>query len=129
MVYKKMLKHWQLYIFVFPAMLYFLVFHYYPVYGVQIAFKDFIASKGIWGSEWIGLDHFVRFFNSHYFWTLIRNTLMINLYQLALFPISIIVALSMNELKNGFFKNFTQTVTYALILFQLWSCPVWLLPF
>lgn len=110
---KKILKDWQLYLFLLPAFVYFLIFHYYPMYGVQIAFKDYIAAKGIWGSEWIGFDHFERFFNSYYFWRLMKNTLIINVYQLALFPISIIVALSMNELRHGSFKKIVQTVTYA----------------
>lgn len=106
-------KNWQLYLFLFPAVIYFLVFHYYPLYGVQIAFKDFVAVKGIWGSEWVGLEHFQRFYHSYYFWTLIKNTLLINLFQLMLFPFSIIVALSINEVRNGFFKKMVQTVTFA----------------
>ncbi|MFD1735440.1 ABC transporter permease [Bacillus salitolerans] len=110
---KKMRKHWQLYVLLTPALIYFLVFKYYPMYGVQIAFKNFVATKGIWGSEWIGFDHFIRFFNSYYFWDLMWNTLSINLYQLALFPISIIVALSLNELKDSKFKKLAQTITYA----------------
>lgn len=113
---KKLLKlsrNWQLYVFMLPAVLYFLVFHYYPMYGLQIAFKEYIATKGIWGSEWVGMEHFERFYHSYYFWTLIKNTLLINVYQLALFPVSIIVALSINEVKDGFFKRVVQTVTFA----------------
>jgi putative aldouronate transport system permease protein len=110
---RKMKKHWQLYILLAPAIIYFLVFKYYPMYGVQIAFKNFVATKGIWGSEWVGFDHFTRFFNSYYFWELMWNTLSINLFQLALFPISIIVALSLNELKDSRFKKMAQTITYA----------------
>ena len=83
------------------------------MYGLQIAFKNYRAVDGIWGSDWVGFLNFERFFNSFYFWTIIKNTLLINLYQLLLFPISIIVALSINELKNGPFKRFTQTLTYA----------------
>lgn len=83
------------------------------MYGVQIAFKNFIATKGIWGSDWVGFKHFERFFNSYYFERVIKNTLIINVYQLALFPISIIVALSLNELKTGRFKKVAQTITYA----------------
>lgn len=108
-----MRRNWQLYVLLLPALVYFLVFHYYPMYGLQIAFKNYIASQGIWGSPWVGFDYFERFFNSFQFWTLIQNTFLINLYQLALFPVSVIVALSINELKDGFFKRFTQTVTYA----------------
>lgn len=106
-------RNWQLYLFVLPALLYFLVFHYYPMYGLQIGFKDYRASEGIWGSAWVGFKHFERFFGSYQFWTLIRNTLLINLYQLLLFPVSVIVALSLNELRDGRFKRFAQTATYA----------------
>lgn len=83
------------------------------MYGLQIAFKDFRAVDGILGSEWVGFEHFTEFFDSYYFWDLIQNTLGINLYALALFPISIIVALSLNELRDGRFKKTAQTITYA----------------
>src|SRR5690606_1523088 len=101
---KAITKNWQLYLFVLPALGYFIVFHYLPMYGVQIAFKNFIATKGIWGSDWVGTVHFEQFFNSYYFGLLIRNTVLISLYQLALFPVSVIVALSMNELRTGWYK-------------------------
>lgn len=106
-------RSWQLYLLLLPALIYFIVFHYYPMYGLQIAFKNYVASEGIWGSPWVGLDYFGRFFRSFQFERLIVNTLLINVLQLALFPVSIIVALSINELRDGFFKRFTQTVTYA----------------
>ncbi|MGI6149887.1 MAG: ABC transporter permease [Limnochordia bacterium] len=105
--------NWQLYLLLAPALAYFAIFKYYPMYGLQIAFKYFRAVDGIWGSRWIGFEHFERFFNSYYFWDLIKNTLFINLYALALFPISIIVALSLNELRDGKFKKIAQTITYA----------------
>lgn len=111
--WKRMLKQWQLYVLLFPTLLYFVVFHYVPIYGVQIAFKNFMGNRGIWGSPWVGFEHFERFFNSYYFWTLMENTLLINLYQLALFPLPIIAALSINELRNGKFKTTVQTITYA----------------
>jgi putative aldouronate transport system permease protein len=110
---RKLRNNWQLYLLVLPALLYFLVFHYYPMYGLQIAFKNYRAIDGIWGSPWVGLLQFERFFNSFYFWTVIQNTFLINLYQLALFPVSVIVALSINELRDGVFKRVTQTLTYA----------------
>ncbi|WP_245985274.1 ABC transporter permease [Oceanobacillus bengalensis] len=105
--------NWQLYLLLAPGIIYFLVFKYYPMYGVQIAFKDFRAIDGIFGSAWVGFDHFIRFFDSYYFWDLIKNTLGINLYGLALFPISIIVALALNELRDSKFKKTAQTITYA----------------
>lgn len=110
---RRWIRHWQLYLFVTPAILYFIIFQYYPMYGIQIAFKEYIATKGIWGSPWVGLEHFERFFNSFHFTTLIKNTLLINFYQLALFPISVIVALSLNEVKDGVLKKTVQTITYA----------------
>lgn len=111
---KKVLQNWQLYLFVLPAFLYFTVFHYFPMYGLQIAFKDFIPTKGIWGSEWVGFEHFLRFFDSYYFWDLLTNTLTINVYELVVgFPLPIILALLLNEVKDGLYKRTVQTVTYA----------------
>jgi putative aldouronate transport system permease protein len=84
------------------------------MYGVQIAFKNFVASKGIWGSHWAGFVHFERFFNSYYFWRLIKNTIGISLYTLIVgFPIPLLLALMINEIGNMPFKRFVQTVTYA----------------
>ena len=106
--------YWQYYILLLPALAYFVIFCYGPMYGAQIAFSNFIANKGIWGSPWVGFDHFIRFFNGPYFWDLIRNTLVISVYSLiAGFPFPIILALSLNELKNGAFKKTVQTITYA----------------
>ncbi len=112
--WKKVKNSKQLYLFVLPAFLFFLVFAYGPMYGVVIAFKDYMPSLGIWGSPWVGFKHFHRFFNSYYFWDLLKNTLGISLYSLVVgFPLPIILALALNEAKDGFFKKFTQTVTYA----------------
>lgn len=113
-VWKRMLQNWELYIFIAPAFFYFLIFAYGPMYGIQIAFKNFIPTMGITGSPWVGFDHFKRFFESYYFWDLLWNTLSISLYELAVgFPIPIILALAFNEIRNGFFKKLAQTVTYA----------------
>lgn len=107
-------RHWQLYGLITPVLLYFLVFHYLPMYGVQIAFKDFIGSRGIWGSPWVGLKHFERFFDSYFFWRLIRNTLGISLYELAVsFPVPILLALMIHEVRSTWFRRFVQTVSYA----------------
>ncbi|MFB9276935.1 ABC transporter permease [Cohnella cellulosilytica] len=111
---QRITRNWELYLFIAPCLLYFIIFHYVPMYGVQIAFKNFVPSKGILGSQWIGFDHFARFFDSYYFWDLLWNTLGISLYELAVgFPLPIILALAFNEIKNGFFKKGVQTVTYA----------------
>ncbi|WP_099478718.1 ABC transporter permease [Paenibacillus ihbetae] len=107
-------RNWQLYVLISPVIAYYILFQYVPMYGIQIAFKDFIATQGIWGSPWVGLDHFERFFNGYYFWRLIKNTLGIGLYSLAVgFPVPIILALLMNEVRAEKFKRFVQTITYA----------------
>lgn len=107
-------NNWDLYLFVLPTLVYFFIFQYIPMYGVQIAFKDFMAFKGITGSEWVGLKHFERFFNSYHFWELLKNTLGISLYQLLVaFPIPIVLALMINQVVNTRFKKIVQTVTYA----------------
>lgn len=110
---RRLRRHGQLYLLLLPAVLYFGVFHYYPLYGLQIAFKNYSVTQGIWGSPWLGLDYFERFFGSYQFWTLLRNTLLLSLYQLLLFPVSVLVALSLNELREGPFKRFVQTVICA----------------
>ncbi|MFK7697292.1 ABC transporter permease [Paenibacillus sp. HJGM_3] len=112
--FKRIRKYWQLYILLAPVIAYFVLFHYVPMYGVQIAFKNFLAVKGIVGSEWVGFAHFERFFDSYYLWRLLRNTIGISLYELAVsFPIPIVLALLLNEVRNQAFKRFAQTITYA----------------
>jgi putative aldouronate transport system permease protein len=111
---KKMLFNYQLYLFILPTLIYFVVFHYWPMYGVQIAFKDFNAALGIEGSPWVGFKHFIRFMNSPSFWTLIFNTTGISLFQLAVgFPAPILLALLLNEIRSSRFRKVVQTVTYA----------------
>ena len=106
-------KYWQLYLFILPTLIFFLIWHYYPMYGVQIAFRDFMPTRGIWGSKWVGLKNFFTFYSSFYFWRLVWNTLSISLYQLLVFPLPIILALSINEVGNSRFKKTIQTITYA----------------
>ncbi|UUZ79362.1 ABC transporter permease subunit [Paenibacillus sp. P26] len=111
---RRLRQDWRLYVLIFPVIVYFIVFHYVPMYGIQIAFKNFIAVDGISGDPWAGFDHFRRFFNSYYFWRSLRNTLGISLYELAVsFPVPIILALMLNEVRSEPFKRFVQTVTYA----------------
>ena len=101
------------YLMLLPALIYVLLFCYAPMYGLQIAFKNYKMSLGVAGSPWIGFRNFTDFFSSYYFWTLIRNTLTLSLYNLAVsFPIPIVIALILNEL-TGKFKKFTQTILYA----------------
>ncbi len=109
----KIWKGRDYYYLILPALVYVLIFCYGPMYGIQIAFKDYKMSLGITGSRWIGFRNFTDFFGGYYFWNLIRNTLVLSLYNLAFsFPVPIIVALIINELQ-GKFKKFTQTVLYA----------------
>jgi putative aldouronate transport system permease protein len=102
-----------LYLIFFIPFLYYVVFHYAPIYGIIIAFKDYKVARGIWGSRWVGLKHFVAFFENPYAWKLIRNTLLLNVYSIVFsFPVPIILALLLNELGNDKFKRFVQTVSY-----------------
>lgn len=111
---RNIITKWQLYLLCLPAVIWFIVFRYVPMYGIQIAFKDFVSTKGIWGSEWIGWDNFTRFFRSYNFFGLIKNTLGISFYQLAVgFPIPIILALMLNEVQSIRFKKTVQMVSYA----------------
>uniref|UniRef100_UPI00403F4A58 ABC transporter permease n=1 Tax=Paenibacillus sp. FSL K6-1096 TaxID=2921460 RepID=UPI00403F4A58 len=97
----------------FPVVLYFLVFKYLPMYGAVIAFKEYTVGKGIWGSEWVGLQHFRDFFQSYYFWRVLKNTLILSFYQLLFgFPAPILLALLLNELRHEMFKRTVQTVSY-----------------
>lgn len=106
-------RNWVLYLFVLPAIAYVIIFNYIPMYGIQIAFKNYRAGLGIWGSPWAGLKWFNQFFSSPNCWTLIKNTLTISLYSLiAGFPFPIILALILNYTKNMKFKRFAQTITY-----------------
>ncbi|MFD0957792.1 ABC transporter permease [Paenibacillus chungangensis] len=112
--WKKLLHSWQLHVLFFLPLMYVLIFKYYPMYGAQIAFRDFVASKGVMGSEWVGLEHFIRFFQSYDFWRILGNTLELALYQLAVgFPFPIILALSLNYVRSGRFKRSVQMITYA----------------
>jgi len=104
------------YFLIAPGIIYFLIFHYIPLYGVIIAFKDvspFDGVKGILTSEWVGLKHFRNFTNSYYFWDIMRNTLLISLYRLIFgFPAPILLAILLNEAKNILFQRVVQTVSY-----------------
>ena len=110
---KRIWRHRQMYLMMLPAFLYVLIFCYGPMYGLQIAFKNYRMSLGVFNSPWVGFKHFENFFNSYSFWTLIKNTFALSIYSLVVgFPIPIIVALIINELK-GRYKKTVQTVLYA----------------
>ena len=107
-------KYKWLYIgFALPLVLYYVVFKYIPLYGLQIAFRDYKVTKGIWGSAFVGFKHFLEFFDSVYFTRLLGNTLKISIYGLALsFPVPIIFALLLNEFSSSKFVRTIQTLTY-----------------
>lgn len=112
-VTKDFSRNKTLYLMVLPVIAYYLIFHYLPMYGVVIAFKDFSPMKGILGSPWAGWKHFEAFFGSIYFWRVLKNTLIISLNTLIFsFPAPIILALLINELKNKYFSRTVQTITY-----------------
>ena len=111
---RDLVSNWQLYLIFLPALVYYIVFHYTPMYGVQIAFRNFIPARGIWKSEWWGIYHFQRFFRSYNSRTIIRNTLRISVMSLVLgFPCPILLALLVNELRFSRFKKILQMVSYA----------------
>lgn len=112
-LWKKIWFYRYLYLLALPGILYFIIFAYLPMWGVVIAFKDFRLFRGLEGSPWVGLKHFEFFFTSPNFSRLLRNTLIISgLNLLFVFPAPILLALLLNELKNGPFKRFVQTVSY-----------------
>lgn len=111
---KNIAAHWQLYLLVLPALVFFIVFCYWPMYGLQLAFRDYNTLKGISGSAWVGWANFERFFTSYNCWTLIKNTLGISVYQLAVgFPLPILFALMVNEITGRRFRKTMQMVSYA----------------
>lgn len=113
-VLDKIISNFDLYLFCLPGIIITFIFSYVPLYGLQIAFRNFSARRGIWGSEWVGLEHFTRFFDSAGFQTILSNTLTISLYSLiAGFPIPIILALLLNSFRHKKYKKAIQTVTYA----------------
>ena len=113
-VQKVLKRDWQLLVLCALPVLYFIVFLYIPMYGVQIAFNDFKATDGIWGSAWVGFKHFKRFFASSQFVSLIKNTLGLSLLQILLgFPVPIILAIMLNQVKNQRFRKFAQSILYC----------------
>lgn len=109
---KRLTESWPWLIMLLPALIYVAIFSYGPMAGLQIAFKNYRASKGMWGSPWVGFDHFIKFFKYPNFWKMIKNTLSITLYHLATFPIPVIFALLINEVRHPKTKKTIQMVTY-----------------
>lgn len=111
---KRIKDNWQLYLMLLVPVVLTIIYKYIPMYGIQIAFRDYKASKGFMGSEWVGLEWFLRFFSAPTFWRMMKNTILLSLYSLLWgFPIPIILALMMNQMRFHRFKRITQTVLYA----------------
>ncbi len=110
---KRLKLNWELYAILAIPLIWLLIFNYYPMYGVQIAFRRFSAVKGITGSDWVGFDYFVKFFESYNFRTILTNTLAISVYDLVLgFPFPIILALLLNNCLQPMYKKVAQIITY-----------------
>ncbi len=110
---RRIWRNKELYLLVLPVIIYYLIFHYKPMYGLIFAFQDYSPRRGISGSEWVGFQHFTDFFTGIYFGRLLRNTLEISLATLIFgFPAPILLALLVNELRSKWFSRITQTITY-----------------
>jgi len=110
---KKYGPYWQLYVFLLLPVIYILVFAYWPMFGLQIAFKKFTIVKGIWDSPWVGLKNFIKFFNAYQFSDVMFNTITLSLYAiLAAFPFPILFALVLNTVEHPKLKKTVQTITY-----------------
>ena len=108
-----MKQNWIFYLFILPAFLDVLIFRYFPMYGVQIAFRNYKVKKGIWGSEWVGLKYFMQFVQSLNFLQIMRNTLLLSFYNLLFgFSIPILLAFMINEIRHPRLKKATQMITY-----------------
>ena len=111
--WRLMRRYKLIYLILLPSAAYFLLFHYGPMYGIQIAFKDFKLLKGIWASEWVGFEHFIAMLAAPRFWQVLRNTVVISLLKLLFgFPAPILFAILLNELINVRLKKSVQTISY-----------------
>lgn len=113
-LWQRIKENWQLYLLLLVPVIITIIYKYIPMYGIQIAFRDFKASKGYLGSEWVGFEWFERFFTSPNCWRMIKNTFLLSLYSLLWsFPIPIILSLAINQLRFKRFKRTIQTILYA----------------
>lgn len=107
-------RNYVLYLLLLPALIYVIIFNYIPIYGVQIAFRDYNPMLGFGGSPWVGLKHFNKFFRSPMCWQIVRNTLILSGYQLLVsFPLPVVLALLLNQCRGKRFKKVVQNITYA----------------
>ena len=111
---RRMRRSWQVYVLLLPPIVFSIIFLYWPMYGLQLAFKNYNITEGINGSPWVGMQYIQQFLDSYLFWPVIKNTLVLNIYALlALFPLPIILALLLNSLRTPRFKKAVQLITYA----------------
>ena len=110
---KRIYRNRLLYLMILPGLLFFVVFKYVPMYGLIIAFQNYKPIKGMLGSDWVGLEHFSRLFNDPVFWTIFKNTLVLfSLNLLFFFPVPIMLAVMLNEIRSNRFKRTIQTIVY-----------------
>lgn len=113
-LWKQVMKHWEFYVLLLPGIIVTIVYKYAPIYGIQIAFRDYNAMDGFFGSVWVGLKWFERFFNNYNSVRMIKNTVLLSLYSILwTFPIPIILALLINQVKWKKFQRVSQTILYA----------------
>lgn len=111
---RKIVDSWQLYVLLLVPIVLTVIYKYVPMYGIQIAFREYKATQGFWGSKWVGLDHFTRFFAAPTFSRMIKNTVLLSFWGLVWsFPVPIILSLAINQLRFHRFKRTVQTVLYA----------------
>ncbi|MCM2677951.1 hypothetical protein NDM98_22755 [Shouchella plakortidis] len=112
-LWNRIVSHKWIYLLLLPGLLYFLIFRIAPMWGLLIAFKDYNAYVGFWGSEWVGLQHFRELFGSTNFYIMLRNTFVINILSLVFFfPLPILLAIMLNEVRHGLFKRINQSIVY-----------------
>ncbi|MDF2926687.1 MAG: protein lplB [Paenibacillaceae bacterium] len=110
---RRIVRNRYMYIMVLPGLIYFIVFKYFPMWGLIMSFQDYLPYKGIMGSEWVGFKHFNNLFTDPEFWTIFRNTIVLFLYNLCFyFPVPILLAVMLNEVANAYVKKFIQTIVY-----------------
>ena len=125
MLWGKMVKddwrrHYPLYLMLIPVVSFYIVWLYMPMYGIQVAFRDFMPRRGISGSPWVGLDNFINFFRSVFAWRVIRNTFLLSFYSMVWgFPIPIVFAVMLNEVRGRAFKRTVQTISYMPFFISL----------
>ena len=121
---KLVFKYYQIYLILLPAVVFYFIFSYIPMYGVTMAFRDFKFNLGLFGSPWVGFKYFTAFFNYYDFWSIIKNTLVISFFKLIVyFPLPIIFALMLNEVRSKYLKVIIQTASY-LPYFVSWVIAV-----